>query len=101
MRLSLAAFVSIKLRSNDRCLPCTRPTSLPHDFLEQLLEQFRLLKPPVPALREGRVMRDRLIEAQPKPRPVNHRHARCMRTTTSLRSLVISIPWDETGRIGH
>src|SRR5436305_1742298 len=47
--------------------------TLPNDLLEQLLKQLRLLKPSVPVLREGGVMRDLLIETQarePAPRQV-------------------------------
>jgi hypothetical protein len=38
--------------------------TLPHDLLEQLLEQLRFLKAPVPVLGERRVMRNLLIEPQ-------------------------------------
>ncbi len=60
--------------------------TLPHDLLKQLLKQLRLLEPSVSILREGGVVRDLLIEAS----PVNQRHARCMRSSsTNLRSLVM------------
>jgi len=45
--------------------------TLPHDLLEQLLEQFRFQKPSVPVLGKCGVMRNLLIEAQagePAPR---------------------------------
>jgi hypothetical protein len=45
-----------------------------HDLFEQLLEQLRLLKPPLPVLGERRVMWDLLIESQtrePAPRQVH------------------------------
>jgi len=43
---------------------------LPHDLLKQLLEQLRLLKPPMPILRVHRMMRDLLVESQPgEPAP--------------------------------
>ena len=48
--------------------------TLPHDLFEQLLEQLRFLKPPVPVFRERGVMRDFLIETQarePAPRQVH------------------------------
>src|SRR4051812_49209789 len=48
--------------------------TLLHDLFEQLLEQFRFLKPSMPAFRERGVMRDLLIEAQagePAPRQMH------------------------------
>src|ERR1035438_2104079 len=44
--------------------------TLLHDLFEQLLEQFRFLKPPMPVFREGGVMRNLLIETEArKPAP--------------------------------
>src|SRR6516164_8922005 len=44
--------------------------TLAHDLFEQLLEQLRLLKPPVPILGERRMVRNLLIEAEPgEPSP--------------------------------
>jgi hypothetical protein len=48
--------------------------TLLHDLFEQLLQQLRFLKPPVPVFREGGVMRNLLIETQacePAPRQVH------------------------------
>ena len=48
--------------------------TLPHDLLEQLLEQLRLLKPSMPVLGERGVMRNLLIETQagePAPRQMH------------------------------
>ena len=48
--------------------------TLLHDLFEQLLEQFRFLKPSMPVFRESGVMRDLLIEAQagePAPRQMH------------------------------
>jgi len=60
--------------------------TLPHDLLEQLLEQLRFLEPPVPVLGEHGVMRNLLIETQPGEPPP----PRCIRSSsTSLRSLVM------------
>ena len=49
--------------------------TLPHDLFEQLLEQFRLLKPSVPVLGERRVMRNLLIEPQPREPAPRQMHA--------------------------
>src|SRR5215472_13112145 len=86
IRLSLAALASTKLPSTDNCWPRTNPShTLAYDLFEQLLEQLRLLKPPVSVLGERGMMRNLLIEAQPGEPP----HAKCMRnSSTSLRSLV-------------
>jgi hypothetical protein len=49
--------------------------TLPHDLLEQLLEQLRFLKPPVPVLGERGMMRYLLIEPQPGEPPPRQVHA--------------------------
>jgi len=48
----------------------SRVQTTSHDLLKQLLEQLRFLEPAVPVLRERGVMRNLLVEAQPrKPAP--------------------------------
>src|SRR5207302_2002388 len=44
------------------CPPPVPPHTLPHDLFKQFLEQLRFLKPSVPVLGEGGMMRDFLIE---------------------------------------
>jgi hypothetical protein len=77
MRLSLATFASTKLPSTDRrwALYRSDPHTLPHDLLKQLLKQLRFLKPPVPVLRERRVMWTLLIEPQPGEPAPSQMHA--------------------------
>src|SRR5205823_9990338 len=52
--------------------------TLPNDLLEQLLKQLRLLKPSVPVLREGGVMRDLLIETQAREPAPRQAHAQLL-----------------------
>jgi len=52
--------------------------TLPHDLFEQLLEQFRFLKPSVPILGERRVMWNLLIETQTREPPPGQMHAQLL-----------------------
>src|SRR5690349_3143806 len=49
--------------------------TLPYDLFEQLLEQLRLLKPPVPVLGERRMVRNFLIETQASEPAPGQMHA--------------------------
>jgi hypothetical protein len=62
--------------------------TLPHDLFEQLLKQLRLLKPSVPVLGEGRMMRDLLIEPQAGEPPPCQMHAQLFHQFALARDAV-------------